>query len=175
MDKRLFFLVLCIIVSFQLIAQDTDINKYVQNQQKKLVYNTEKLVHIPNTQVKIMPPPHFELDTNINGFVHSGSASTIQIIEVPEVSYISIDKSMTPEHIKSQNYTLIERKEVILETGSNAVIYFVSFNADGVDFERAMLFTGEENTIWVNFNYPVSMKKLLYPAIESSLLSVQAL
>lgn len=157
------------------VAQEVDLKEFVEVQQEKLVYDKEKLVHVSGTQVKLMPPPHFEFDNSITGFVHPGSASTIQVIEVPGVSYDAIDKSMTAEHIESQNYSFIKREEVTLQTGEKGVIYFVEFKADGVKFERAMLFTGKENTVWVNFNYPVSMKKLMYPAIESTLLSVKAL
>lgn len=156
-------------------AQEADLKEFVEVQQEKLKFEESKLVHVPNTQVKIMPPPHFELDASIDGFVHAGSASTIQIIEVNGVSFKDIDKSMTPEHIKSQDYDLVNRKEVTLVSGDPGVIYFVEFIVDDVKFERAMLFTGNENTIWVNFNYPVKMKKLMYPAIESALLSVQPL
>jgi hypothetical protein len=35
-----------------------------------------------------------------------------------------------------------------------------------------MFFTGNSKTIWVNVNYPVSMKKLLLPQIEAFLYSV---
>ena len=175
MKRVLLSLALSIVFSLFAFSQEVDLQEFVDSQLEKLEFDEGKLVHVPNTGVKIMPPPHFEPDNSIKGFVHPGSASTIQIMEVPGVSYHRIDKSMTKEHIQSQNYTFIDRKELTLNTGQAAVVYLVQFEIDGIIYERMMLFTGETNTIWINFNYPMSMKKLLAPAVEASLLSVQAL
>jgi hypothetical protein len=42
-----------------------------------------------------------------------------------------------------------------------------------LQFERMMLFTGDyHNTIWLNASYPTMLKKILYPALKQSLLSV---
>ncbi len=164
---------ICLFSVFITYSQEIKLDEFIQQQQEKLVYEEEKLFNVPETNVALIPPPHFEYETQIQGFVHTGSASTIQIIEVNGVSYKTIDRSMTLEHINSQGFEYVDRKEIQLISGEQAVVYFVSFDADGVEFERAMLFTGDTHTIWVNFNYPVSMKKLLYPAIESALLSVQ--
>jgi hypothetical protein len=165
-------LVLLYSISFS-FSQEISLDEFVEQQQEKLTYEEEKLFNVPRTNVALIPPPHFEYEAQINGFVHLGSASTIQIIEVNGVSYKTIDNSMTIEHISSQGFEYIDRKETQLISGDQAVIYFVSFDADGIEFERAMLFTGDKHTIWVNFNYPLSMKKLLFPAVEAALLSVQ--
>jgi len=45
-------------------------------------YNPNKLVFAPNTNVKMIPPEYFEVDESINGFVHKGSAATIQVMEI---------------------------------------------------------------------------------------------
>jgi hypothetical protein len=173
MNKIFTLLVVLFCVSLFSYSQEVDLEGLVEDNNKKIEYSPEKLVEIPGTSVKMMPPPHFNLDNEITGFSHAGSASTIQIIEVKSVSYKSIDESMTDEHINSQGFELLERKEVELYSGEKAVMYVVQFDADGTIFERAMLFTGNKNAIWVNFNYPQSMKKLMAPAIEASLLSVQ--
>ncbi|MBN2778122.1 MAG: hypothetical protein JXR36_10775 [Bacteroidales bacterium] len=170
---------ICLFIFIQLaigiigFSQENNLDEFVAEQQAKLVYDESKLIQAPNTQVLLIPPEHFVADPKINGFAHPGSATTIQVIEIPERSYKSIDKSMTEEYIKSQGYEFKERQTMITEKGNNAVIYFVSFIAEDIEYERAMFFTGDQNTIWINVNYPLSIKKLIYPAIEATLKSVQ--
>jgi hypothetical protein len=76
---------------------------------------------------------------------------------------------MTEEYITSQGYTFVERKELTTHKSEQAVIYFVQFTSNEMEYERAMFFYGNENTIWINVNYPVSIKKLIYPAVEACL------
>jgi hypothetical protein len=154
-------------------SQENNLDEFVSEQQAKLVYDESKLVQAPNTQVFLIPPEYFEADPKINGFAHPGSATTIQVIEVPGRSYKSIDKSMTEEYIKSQGYEFKERQLMQTQNGNEAVVYFVSFTAEEIEYERAMFFTGEENTVWININYPLSMKNLISPAIEATLKSVK--
>lgn len=154
-------------------SQENTLDEFVSEQQAKLVYDESKLVQAPNTQVFLIPPEYFVADPKINGFAHPGSATTIQVIEVPDRSYKSIDKSMTEEYIKSQGYEFIERQLMQTENGNQAVVYFVTFTAEEIEYERAMFFTGEENTVWININYPLSMKNLISPAIEATLKSVK--
>lgn len=172
MYKSILIVVMITICSV-IIAQENNLDSFVEAQNEKLVYSQSKLVDVPNTNVKIIPPEHYVIDSSINGFVHRGSASTIQVIEITGVSVQIIEQSMTPEHIASQDYTLIDKISIVTEKGKNAIIYFVQFTSEKTLYERAMLFTGDENTIWINFNYPASMKKLLYPAIEACLKSVE--
>ena len=155
------------------MSQENNLDSFVESQNEKLIYNEAKLVQAPNTNVFIIPPEHFVADPSINGFVHPGSATTIQIIEVPGVNYKLIDASMTKEYIESQDYIFKEKHEIITENGQKAVIYTVRFTANEYEYERLMFFTGEENTIWININYPTSIKKLIFPAMEASLKSVQ--
>ena len=74
-------------------------SSFVQDQNEKLSFDTSKLVQAPNTNVFLIPPEYFVADPSINGFAHAGSATTIQVIEVPGVSYNVIEASMTPEYI----------------------------------------------------------------------------
>lgn len=156
-----------------LFAQENNLDEFVESQNEKLVYDANKLVQAPNTNVFLIPPEHFIEDPSINGFVHSGSATTIQVIEVPGVSYSIIEQSMSKDYIESQNYILHEKVNIVTENGSEAVIYLVRFTSNDLEYERAMFFTGQENTIWINVNYPLSIKKLIFPAIEACLKSVQ--
>ncbi len=168
-----FFTLALLLASVLLFSQENTLSSFVQDQNEKLSFDTSKLVQAPNTNVFLIPPEYFVADPSINGFAHAGSATTIQVIEVPGVSYNVIEASMTPEYIESQNYTYIEKTEFKTEANKNGIIYIVRFTSGEVEYERAMFFTGEENTIWVNINYPLSMKKLIYPAVEACFKSVQ--
>ena len=172
MKQHLLFTLFCF-AFIAASAQEVDLNSFVEEKQNALVYDASKLVQVSNTHVFMIPPEHFIVDTEINGFSHPGSGTTIQVLELPKVNHRILEQGMTIEHIESQGYEFIEKNEITTESGQRAVIFFVRFSTNEVDYERAMLFTGEQNTIWVNINYPVSMKKLLYPAIESALKSVQ--
>lgn len=171
--KKIGVLLQILLICICLSAQENTLESFVAEQQEKLLYCPEKLIYAPNTNVFLIPPEHFVADPSINGFVHPGSACTIQVIEIPEISYTVIENSMTADYIASQNYTFVEKRNIKTENNSNGVIFFVRFTSGETEFERAMFFTGDNNTIWVNFNYPVSMKNLLYPAIEACLKSVQ--
>lgn len=168
-----FFTLALLLASVLLFSQENTLSSFVQDQSEKLSFDAGKLVQAPNTNVFLIPPEYFVADPSINGFVHAGSATTIQVIEVPGVSYNVIEASMTPEYIESQNYTYIEKTEFKTEANRNGIIYIVRFTSGDVEYERAMFFTGEGNTIWVNINYPLSMKKLIYPAVEACFKSVQ--
>jgi hypothetical protein len=171
--KKIGVVLQLLVFCYCLSAQDQTLVNFVAEQQEKLIYSPEKLVQAPNTNVFMIPPEHFIADPSINGFVHPGSACTIQVIEIPNISYNIIENSMTPEYIISQNYSFAEKLNIKTENNKNGVIYFVRFISGEMEFERAMFFTGDQNTIWINFNYPLSMKDLLYPAIEACLTSVQ--
>ncbi|MDD2386309.1 MAG: hypothetical protein PHP52_05950 [Bacteroidales bacterium] len=154
-------------------CQENNLDEFVAEQQAKLVYDQSKLIQAPNTNVFLIPPEHFVADPTINGFVHPGSATTIQIIEIPDKPYTVIDEAMSETHIKSQGYIYKERQEIITETGKKAAIYFVGFTSNDVEYERVMFFTGEQKTVWININYPLSIKKLVFPAVVATLKSVQ--
>ncbi len=166
----LLFLIFNVVVC---ISQENNLDEFVTNQQSKLTYDESKLVQASNTNVFLIPPEHFVVDETINGFVHPGSATTIQVIEVPGNSMETIDIAMTEEYIASQGYELLDRIETTTEKQQKAIIYLVSFFSNEVEYERAMFFTGEKDLIWINVNYPVTMKKLIFPAIEACLKSVQ--
>ena len=171
--KKIGVLLQILLTCICLSAQENTLKDFVAEQQEKLFYSPDKLLQAPNTNVFLIPPEHFVADPSINGFVHPGSACTIQVIEIPDISYNVIENAMTPEYIVSQNYSFSEKLNIKTENNNNGVIYFVRFASGETEFERAMFFTGDQNTVWINFNYPLSMKNLLYPAIEACLKSVQ--
>lgn len=153
-------------------SQTNKLAEFVDSQQAKLIYDGAKLQKVPNLNVFVIPPEYFEEDSSINGYVHPGSATTIQILEVEGYSYKDIENGMTPEYIASQGFTYVGKQEFSTADNVPGIIYFVQFESNDIEYERCMFFTGNSKTIWVNVNYPVSMKKLLFPQIEAFLFSV---
>ncbi|MFO7791005.1 MAG: hypothetical protein R6V32_10580 [Bacteroidales bacterium] len=149
-----------------------DISQYYINTIEETSYDLSKLDSIKDTRIAIIPPEHFIFAEDIPGYIHPGTSASIQIKDIDGTSWPVIDKVMTKEHFESQGVTLLNRKEIELYSGLSGVIYTVSFEAKGVKFERKMLFAGDYNyTIWLNANYPVSLKKTLVKPLMSSLLT----
>jgi hypothetical protein len=149
-----------------------DISDYYMKGLSEKTYDPSMLDSVENTRITLIPPEHFIFAKDIPGYIHPGTTASIQVKDVEGTSWPVIDKVMTKEHLESQGVTFIDREEVELFSGLSGVIYTVSFKAKGVDFERKMLFAGDYNyTIWLNANYPASMKKTVLKPIMSSLLS----
>lgn len=173
----LLFLALCI-NTFSAFSQsqthkkDTT-KKVVKNPDVISVKDTITYLSFPNTRIKIIPPLHFISYKKINGFLHTGSSSTIQASEVQGTPYVMYTKGMTPEFFEKQGVKLISEEDVVTKNNKKGKIYIVTFSSNGVDFERMMLLTGDyDHTIWINANYPVVVKFLLFDVIKKSVLSV---
>lgn len=148
--------------------------------QKDSLLNNVQL--IPGTTIKIIPPAYFEPFESDGkyGFMHKGAGASISVQEVKNTPYTLVVAGFTKEYIEGQGLKYISKEEVKTKAGKDATIIAVSFmakSADGsqeVEYERLMLFTGDAGrTIWVQGNYPVMVKKVLYLVIRESLLSVQ--
>lgn len=127
MKSLLFTSFLFIIISTSLTAQSLE--QFIQDKQAMMQYDETRLVLVPGTNVKMIPPEYFTADPEIKGFAHSGSACTIQIIEVPGIDFHTIENGMTNEHIQKQGYTLKEKTYFTTATGAEAVCFVVSFNS----------------------------------------------
>ncbi len=148
------------------------ISDYYIKAVKEKPYDDSKLDSVKNTKVALIPPEHFVFAKDIPGYIHPGTSASIQVKDIEGTSWAVIDKVMTKEHLESQGVKLVSREEVELHSGLSGVIYTVSFEAKGVEFERMMMFAGDYNyTIWLNANYPVSLKKTIIKPLLSSLLS----
>ncbi len=136
---------------------------------------------IPNTKILITPPAHFKFVEKINGFIHIGSSASITVTSVEGTSYLQVTDGLTSDYFKTQNAILVSTEDVKTSNGVDGKLYTLSFTTISKDttkkvlqFERMMLFTGDyHNTIWLNASYPSVLKKLLYPALKESLLSVK--
>lgn len=171
--KLFFTLIFLIYIPLNAYLQENKLAAFVEEQNSKLIYQESKLTKVPNLNIFLIPPEYFEVDSSINGYVHPGSATTVQILEIPNHSFNDIDSKMTTEYIASQAYEFVERQEFRTVTGQPAVLYFVRFFSNEIEYERCMFFSGIEKTIWINVNYPLSIKKLIFPQIEAMLFSVQ--
>ena len=136
-----------------------------------------KLTQVADFNVCLVVPQYFEVDVAINGFQHQGSMATIQVQELSKVTISAFEKNMTPEYFETQGFTFKHKKQIILDNASNALLYYVGFQTDELEFERIMFFTeNKENNkmIWINVNYPLIMKNLLEIAIDNCLKSVRS-
>ncbi len=180
--KVLFY---CILITFLFSAKQTNAQthhhnkdttrKPILNPNAATVRDTNTYFYFPGTTVKIKPPMHFVAYKKINGFIHPGSSSTIQVTEIPEIPYVMYTKGLTASYFEKQGVKLISELDVTTTKNKPGKMYIVSFSSNGVEFERIMLFTGDYNhTIWINANYPVMVKFLLFDALKRSVLTVDA-
>jgi hypothetical protein len=178
---RLFWMKLLILTCFAIVfGQSVCVGQKVSQQQKDSLLNNWQ--EIPGTDIKIIPPAYFKpfIKDGKYGFMHEGAAASISIQEVKGSPYVMVVQSLTKDYIESQGMKYISREDVKTKQGKDGVIIAVGFtvkSTDGkqnIDYERLMLFTGDySKTVWVQGNYPVLVKKVLYLVIRESLLSVQ--
>jgi hypothetical protein len=129
---------------------------------------------VPNTNVRLVPPAHFIFMEDAGGFMHIGTSSSLQVLEVKGTAYTMITPGLTADYFKTQGVTLIEQEEVTTKDGNKGMIFTVSFSVQEVPFERLMFFTGNyNNTIWINANYPVAVKEMLNTVLKESLTTAQ--
>ncbi len=145
-------------------------------------FASERRVEIPETNISIVPPAHFKKIHNENnfGFIHIGALASIQIKIVEGIPYTYIASSVTEENLKEQGVELILQKNVNTIYGKPAELFVLSYTVEhpekelSVKFERLMLLTGTyQTTIWIDANYPVEVKDLLYNVMLASLLSIE--
>ena len=172
--RLLLFLCLCSFIGNTCIFAQ----KVTQQQKDSLLNNWQQ---VPGTDIKIIPPAYFKpfVKDGKFGFMHEGAAASISIQEVKGTPYVFVTQALTKDYIEKQGMKYISREDVKTKQGKDGVIIAVGFtvkSTDGkenVDYERLMLFTGDySRTVWVQGNYPVIVKKVLYLVIRESLLSV---
>lgn len=183
--RNIFFMktpfILFLFIVFFSIPSIAQSSKHKKDTTKKVVYNpdvvsvkdTSTYLLFPNTNIKIIPPLHFISYKKINGFLHTGSSSTIQASEILGTPYVMYTKGMTSDFFGKQGVTLVSEEDIITKDNKQGKLYIVTFSSNGVDFERMMLLTGDYNrTIWLNANYPVVVKFLLFDVIKKSIISI---
>jgi len=153
-------------------AQD-ELSEFVKRQNAKLELSEKDALQAPNTNISMVPPENFELNPATNGFIHNGSATTIQIMEINNVSTANITTSLNSEYFEEQGFKLESKQDIQLNNGNFATVYLTKFTANEEDFYRLFFFTGNEKTVWINVNFPAIVKGLLYKPIIASLKTVK--
>ncbi len=169
---RLIVVAIIISISGLSYGQNDDLKAFSEEQLARLDKSDAERVNAPNTDVKIAPPESFVKESTINGFIHKGSSTSIQVITIRNAGYQSVTKSLTNEYFEKQGFTLEKTEEMILQNGEPAKLYITSFSTNAEKYQRIFFFTGKENTIWINVNYPKIVEGLLYKPVISSLKTV---
>lgn len=144
------------------------------NNTQALLGKEQSYVDVPLTNVKFIPPAHFVYMEQNRGYMHVGTSSSVQVLEVKGTAYTMITPGLTADYFKSQGVTLIGSEDVMTKEGKKGKIFTVSFFVENVEFERLMFFTGDyNNTIWINANYPVAVKEMLNSVLKESLLTAR--
>ena len=129
-----------------------------------------------NTSISIRLPKHFKEFSNedINGYMHTGTASSIVAYELEETPYALSSDSLTQEHLSGQDVKLVGQQESKTYKGAPAKFYFVEFTTKGVEVIRIMFFTGSYNkTVFLQANYPKVFDSLLRNVIMESFRTVK--
>jgi hypothetical protein len=169
---KLLFIASAIFATTLSYAQSDDLQAFADNQQARLDKSDADRVTAPNTNVKLAPPDDFVKESTINGFIHKGSSTSIQVITIRNAGYQSVTKALTNEYFQKQGFTLEKTEEMTLQNGEPAKLFITSFKTGSENYQRIFFFTGKENTIWINVNYPEIVKGLLYKPVISSLKTV---
>ncbi len=177
-NLRSSILILCCLATF-LCTVNVSAQQPTQHQKDSLLNNWQD---IPGTNIKIIPPAYFKpfIKDGKYGFMHEGAGASVAVTEVKGTPYVMVVQTLTKEYIEKQGMKYIAREDVKTKSGKEGVIISVGFNVKSTDgkkdvpYERLMLFTGDyARTVWVQGNYPVVAKNVLYLVIRESLLSVQ--
>ncbi len=136
-------------------------------------------IFIPSAEASIIPPKHFEYDSLSNRLVHTGTMSYIQITKVANRPYNKIASAITKEYMASQGFELTDKQNCKMLSGDDAVIFksrFLSHDENGNDmyFIRLMLFTGNEDTLWITADFPECIAKQIEETIKESTKTVES-
>lgn len=176
MKKLVFLIFLSFLSQSVLFAQE-------ENNLDMLVDTSYQYMDEPfdfGNNVSMTPPSHFLpfVQDNKQGFIHQGAASTIQVQIFENVLYTFIAESLTEEELIKQNARLVEHTQVLTNDDKEADFFVIAFtvnsNGKDVEYERMMLLTGDHTrAIWINANYPLLARDILYNVLKESLLTLQ--
>lgn len=152
-------------------------SSYAQEESQNIIKvgkTDDVFFQVPHTQVELIPPAHFQFMEEINGFLHIGTSASVQVQEITGTAYVMVTEGLTEDYFQQQGVQKISKEEVVTKHGAKGVIYKVAFEVDDKAFERLMFFTGDyHRTIWINANYPVIIKELMYIVLRESLLTAR--
>ena len=129
---------------------------------------------LAKTTADVTPPQYFEAATQFQGYIHTGTSSTILLQELAGTSYLLIKRGMTPDYFAQEGFKYISEEEVVTNTGLKGILYRMGFTVQETEFERLMLFTGDyHRTFWLIANYPTMVSEQMYPEMKKSLLTLK--
>ncbi|MDA3819041.1 MAG: hypothetical protein PF590_00995 [Candidatus Delongbacteria bacterium] len=176
MKKAFCLLSILFVISLPLIAQNEGLKELEDLRDKQnamLEYSEEDMVEIPGKDIVMAPPEYFEYNDSIGGFFHPGSSTSIQILEIQNASMTDATKSLNQAYFETQGFHLKKDSVLQLNSGKQAKIYITDYTVNNEKYERIFFFTGNEKTIWINVNYPIIVKDLVYKPVISSLKTVK--
>lgn len=174
--KIIFFLLLFSILGFSKIrAQESNVEMMVDTS-----YSFTDQPFDFGNGVSMTPPAYYLpfVQGEKQGFIHQGAASTIQVQIYENVLYTYIAASLTEEELLKQDVRLIEHTYVLTNSDKKAEFFVIAFtvysNGEEMEYERMMLLTGDHTkAIWINANYPVLARDVVYSVLKESLLTVE--
>lgn len=162
-----------IAMSVHLTAQSDSVNDKGTSQSR---------VYIPDSSVSFTPPLYFQKieQEGALAFIHPGAFSSVQMKVLEGIPYTRISESVNQEAMDPQGVNVLVREDLTTYAGQDGVMFLLSYTIENpendtpINFERLMLLTGTyHKTIWIDANYPVQARSLLYNVLRESLLSVE--
>ncbi|MFW6302033.1 MAG: hypothetical protein ACOC01_00780 [Bacteroidales bacterium] len=170
--KYLLLTMWAVMISFASAAQTEALEDFSEKQRARLDKSNAPKTEVPNTNVHIAPPADFDVQPSINGFIHKGSSTSIQVIEIHNVCCETVIKSLSKNYFKEQGFELIKSERIRLHNGDAGKLYLTKYTAGEENYRRIFFFTGINNTVWININYPTIVEGLIYKPIVASLKTV---
>lgn len=125
---------------------------------------------VPGTRVMIDPPPGFVPSARFPGFQRADAGASIMVTELPG-SAVEMRKAMTRESLATRGMSLLASQTVMVG-GSEALLLNVSQVANGIDFLKWMLVTGDaQYTVTVVGTFPATAAEELGAPVREAVLS----
>ncbi len=126
----------------------------------------------PESSITYTPPKTFRLDEQGN-IVHDWTGSSIQS-KILNTNYSKLIPTITKETFEKQGFSYINQLQITTDQKNEGTLFLIKFTSNNIEYERIVFFVGNQHqTLWLNINYPVMMKSLLYEVFEKSLLTIK--
>lgn len=143
-----------------------------------LSLQAQEKVYFAESNISIVPPVGFKQVDFFKGFFNYSNGASIQIESVDSIAYLLVAEGFTQANLTSQGVTLISKENITSPSGQKGILvtlrFEVSQEGETRQYERLSYLTGDMNrTIFLNANYPVLVKELVYESIKTCLLTAQ--
>lgn len=125
---------------------------------------------VPGTQITLDPPEGFSRADRFPGFQKGETGASIMVTEMP-APYLQVRQAMTAEALATRGMTLISSDPVKVG-GVDALLLHLSQPANGIDFLKWMLVTGDDKqTVMVVATFPKEAAAQFAEPLKQSVLS----